>query len=107
MNENHWSPDCKFIKCAKEKGIETCPLCADYPCADITAFDNDGYVHHRTVLPNGRRIKAIGLEAWLDEQRERWRCKQCGRGYTWFEENCDSCGAKLFNVNAEFGAPAD
>ena len=103
MNENHWSPDCKYIKCAQSKEIDACPLCSEYPCEDIMKFETDEHVHHKTVLPNGRRIKETGLEAWLEEQKERWSCKECGRAYTWFEDKCKSCEAELFNVHAEFG----
>ena len=101
-NENHWSPDCTFIKCAQDRRIESCCFCSDYPCTDIMAFDTDGYVHHRTILPNGRRLKEVGLEAWLEEQKQRWSCTQCGETYTWFESKCKSCGSDLFNVQAEF-----
>jgi len=104
MDAKHWSPDCKFIKCAREKGIESCCFCSDYPCNDIMQFDSDKYIHHRSILPNGRRIKEVGLEAWLEEHRQRWSCKQCGKPYTWFEDKCKSCGADLFNVQAEFGS---
>jgi hypothetical protein len=103
IDENHWSPNCKFIKCAQDKGIEACPLCSEYPCDDIMEFEHDKYIHHRTILPNGRRIREIGLEAWLIERKERWSCKECGKGYTWFEEKCKSCGTQLLSVHGEFG----
>ncbi|MBD3182846.1 DUF3795 domain-containing protein [Candidatus Poribacteria bacterium] len=103
IDDTHWSPNCKFIKCAQDKGIEACPLCDEYPCEDIMKFDNDGYIHHKTVLQHGLRIKEIGIPAWLVEQKKRWSCNQCGRGYTWSEETCQSCGSKLFSVKKEFG----
>ena len=83
--------------------MEVCSLCAEYPCDDIMEFDRDKYVHHKSVLPNGRRIAEIGLQPWLEEQKERWSCVECGTAFTWFEGNCPSCGAQLFNVQAEFG----
>ena len=103
MNENHWSPDCNFIRCAQSKGVEVCCFCPEYPCDDIMAFDRDEHVHHKSVLPNGRRIAEIGLRAWLEEQRARWSCNECGQAFTWFEGKCQSCGAELFNVQREFG----
>ena len=97
-----WSPDCKMKACAIDKGIESCCFCSDYPCHHIMAFDSDGYRHHRTALPNGRRLKEVGLAVWLEEQKQRWSCKQCGEAYTWFEDTCRSCGSALFSVQAEF-----
>jgi hypothetical protein len=67
-------------------------------------FEHDKYIHHRTILPNGQRIREIGLEAWLIERKERWTCIRCGKGYTWFEEKCKSCGSELLSVKKEFGS---
>jgi len=103
LNENHWDPDCKFIKCAMERGIEACAFCVEYPCKDILEFNHDKYIHHSSVVPNGKRIKENGLDAWLDEQKERWTCDKCGTAYTWYESECKTCGSALFNVRAEFG----
>ena len=103
IDENHWSPNCRFIKCAQSKEVEACPLCSEYPCEEIMVFEKDKYIHHRTVHPNGKRIQEIGIEGWLEEQKERWTCKQCGKGYTWFEDKCKSCDSDLFSVNVEFG----
>lgn len=102
MNENHWSPDCKFIQCAQSKNVDACPLCDQYPCDNIMEFEKDKHVHHKTVVPNGKRIKEIGLEAWLEEQKERWTCEQCGKGFTWFDDKCKSCGTEVFSANKEF-----
>jgi rubrerythrin len=66
-------------------------------------MSTDKYLHHRTILPNGQRLKEVGLEAWLEEQKQRWSCQQCGLTYTWFESKCRSCGSDLFSVQVEFG----
>lgn len=103
INENHWSPDCEIIKCAHTKEVDACPFCSEHPCDKIMQAEKDEYVHHKTILPNGERIKEIGLDAWLKEQEDRWSCKQCGKRYTWFESNCRSCGSGLTSVDVEFG----
>jgi hypothetical protein len=33
-------PDCTFRKCAKEKGVEMCAFCDEYPCDKFDAFLN-------------------------------------------------------------------
>ena len=103
MNENHHSPDCRFIKCAQDKEVESCCFCDENPCNNVMEMGTDKYPHHWTVIPNGRRIKEVGLEAWLEEQKQRWSCQQCGAAFTWYESKCRSCGADLFSVQAEFG----
>lgn len=60
-------PDCKIRKCAKEKGADACPFCAEYPCRMI----EDLAKHYVTAIQDGKRLKKIGLKAWLREQEER------------------------------------
>lgn len=60
-------PFCGIRKCAQQKGIEVCAFCGDYPCRMISGLAN-GYV---TMLADGRRIKEIGIDAWIQEQEER------------------------------------
>ena len=60
-------PFCGIRKCAPQKGVEVCPFCAEYPCHRILGLAK-GYV---TMLEDGKRMKAIGLDAWIAEQEER------------------------------------
>jgi hypothetical protein len=46
---------CEIRKCAREKGVENCAACADYPCAKLSAF-----------LKNAPEAKAL-----LDELRKK------------------------------------
>ncbi len=60
-------PFCGIRKCAREKKVEVCPDCAEYPCQRIQSLAK-GYVN---LLADGERMKAIGLAAWIAEQEER------------------------------------
>ena len=60
-------PFCGIRKCARKKGIEICTFCGDYPCHRIQGLAK-GYM---TLLADGRRMKEIGVEAWIQEQEER------------------------------------
>jgi hypothetical protein len=60
-------PDCKIRRCAKQKGIEICPQCKEYPCQLITTLAE----HYPTVIQDGKRLQKIGLENWVKEQEER------------------------------------
>jgi hypothetical protein len=61
------NPNCGMRDCAQQKGIEACPLCDDYPCEMITQFSR----HYPTLLFDGKRMKDIGMEAWIAEQEAR------------------------------------
>ncbi|MCX5998923.1 MAG: DUF3795 domain-containing protein [Chloroflexi bacterium] len=86
---------CGFRECALRKGLTHCCQCADSPCPGLVAFNNDGIPHHSEVLANIRRQKDIGMEAWIVEQQERWRCPKCGAGTDWYTQSCSECGATL------------
>lgn len=60
-------PFCSIRKCAKEKGIEICVFCKEYPCKRIEGIAK-GYP---TLFADGKRIKKIGIDKWIKEQEER------------------------------------
>ena len=60
-------PFCTIRKCAREKGLDLCLHCEEYPCRRVLGIA-EGYP---TLLADGQRIKKIGLEAWVQEQEER------------------------------------
>jgi len=89
------------MKCARERNIEFCCECSDYPCEVLVAFNNDNYAHHSTALPNLNRILEKGLEVWLEEQRARWSCENCGNIFTWYDKKCGSCGKEVKDCKME------
>ena len=93
--------DCDIKLCAKSKNIEFCHECDEFPCSRISDFRNDKYPHHSVVLKNLKIIKEKGLNSWLNEQKKRWKCPQCGTRFTWYNEICNECGEKLFNCEQE------
>lgn len=66
-NENCGAPFCTIRKCAREKGVTVCALCADFPCRRIEGLAQ-GY---GLLKADAARIREIGLEKWIAEQEER------------------------------------
>ncbi len=64
---------CEIRKCARSKGIEVCVFCGEYPCKLIAALA----ARYPTLLADGRRMKKVGLDVWIDEQEERRRSGFC------------------------------
>lgn len=85
---------CKFRSCAKERGLEFCCDCDDYPCEDLAKFMHDEWPHHWTMESNLSRIKIIGKENWLKAMRAEWTCKNCGKEIMWYQKTCE-CGNEL------------
>jgi len=92
---------CHFRDCARDRGIEFCFECDEFPCEPLVAFRKDKYPHHSTVLKNLETIKEKGLDAWLAEQEERWSCPKCGEAFHWYRDTCRNCGEALYDCKAE------
>ena len=60
-------PDCKIRQCAKQKDIEVCPECKEYPCTLIKTLAE----HYPTLIQDGKRLQKLDLEKWVKEQKER------------------------------------
>jgi len=90
--DRHWSPDCSFLVCTRERGITFCYECADFPCDDLSTFSAD---RRDIPLSNLRRLAEVGLGAWLEEQEARWCCPACGKPVDIYSETCRACGAEL------------
>ena len=84
---------CEFTACCREHQVLTCAFCPEFPCQKIKDFSVDEWPHHLEVLDNLFRMKEIGVEAWLVEQRQKWLCPQCGTRTHWYGANCHKCGA--------------
>lgn len=92
---------CAIKSCARDKGVAVCIDCAEYPCADLAAFRNDGHAHKKVIFRNLRFIEQEGLPAWLDAQNERWRCRACFTRSSYYQTTCTACGASLHDCEAE------
>ena len=64
-------PFCSIRKCIRERQLEICVFCEDYPCTRVLGIAK-GYP---TMLADGKRIKEIGIEEWIREQEDRAKTK--------------------------------
>ena len=75
-------PLCAIRKCAQQRGLEICTDCDEYPCSHIQTLAHS----EPTLVQDGRRLQAIGLEAWIVEQRARKRA-----GFCYGDVRCGNC----------------
>ncbi len=91
-----WCNDCGIKNCARNKKIDFCSQCEDFPCEQMENFKNDKtYPYHTEVYDNLRIIKEEGEENWITQMKQRWFCSDCGEIKSWFEVECKKCGKKL------------
>jgi hypothetical protein len=59
-------PNCGVAPCAREKGVDFCFQCLDFPC-DRSNFDAD--LKRRWIQMNNR-MKEIGVKAYFEETKD-------------------------------------
>ena len=75
--------NCSFIKrdCAliRKKEIDFCYECESFPCSNLKRID-EGYSERYNVsfISNLERLQEVGLEQWLKEKEDLYRCPECG-----------------------------
>jgi hypothetical protein len=75
--------------------VEFCFECEEFPCAALERLDQryrDRY--GMSLINNLRRIRANGMEWFLEEQERRWRCARCGGIVCVHTSRCSSCNAE-------------
>lgn len=90
--------ECDIRDCAKEKNIEHCGDCNEFPCERIKAFAEDEFPHHSHVISNLKGLKTLGTEEWLSMQDKKWRCK-CGGKTSWYLDVCCACAIENNQLN--------
>ncbi len=60
-------PGCQIRTCARERELDLCVHCPDFPCHQVEALA----AAYPTLVADNRRLRVVGLEQWLIEQAER------------------------------------
>jgi len=94
---------CAVRKCAQTKKVQSCGQCQSYPCKLIAPLFNDKpkYGLREKYL---NAVRDQGLDVWLADQKKRWTCQKCGKGFGYGDKQCPSCGEKIFTDAEEFVA---
>ena len=97
---------CELRACARERRVEHCIDCGDYPCALYQGFRKAGSLlpHMAACAANLEVIRTAGVERWIADQAERWRCPECRAPFAWYADACGSCGRKLGDRAFRFSA---
>ena len=91
---------CAFIKrdCPqlRKNEIDFCFECNQFPCSNLKKLDNrykeKTYV---SFIKNLRRNKQVGVEKWLKEQEELYKCPDCEGEICLHDAECYDCGNKI------------
>jgi len=93
--------ECKIKQCALANEVEFCYDCIKYPCKLLLRFKSNNKSHHSAIIANLEEIKNFGLDEWLSKQKKRWSCPKCQNPFSWYENQCKTCGEILYNCKKE------
>ena len=87
--------NCSIKKCCMQKGISICAECDEFPCSVLKAFENDYCLHHKGLIRSHESIMEIGIETYIREQEDRWKCSKCNKQHSWYDKICTHCGNQV------------
>jgi hypothetical protein len=72
---------CSIKSCPEKNGNEKlCNRCDKFPCKRIKHLDQRYRIKYgESPIENLQRITQIGLENFINLEKEKWKCIQCGQ----------------------------
>ncbi len=77
-----WGNNCKIVQCLNAKGYKFCNECSDYftyACKLFEQLYEENLAEGIDLRANLARIKAGGVDAWLNDVEQKYRCPVCRR----------------------------
>jgi hypothetical protein len=88
---------CSIKSCDVKKGNEEllCYDCSKYPCRRIKDLDKRYTLKYgENPIQNLNKIKEIGLQQFIEIEKEKWKCNKCGQLLCVHRDVCLNCGNK-------------
>ena len=87
---------CAFLKkqCDKllNKKVEYCFECMDFPCENLKKLDKRYRTKYgMSMIENLEYIQKNGINKFVENERERWKCSKCGEVICVHNRKCYSC----------------
>ena len=89
---------CKIKTCEilAKNSFSFCFACDSFPCPEINRLDKRYRTKYfMSMVENLENIKEIGLEKFLENEKIRWACPECGGTICVHTGECSCCGAPL------------
>lgn len=84
---------CPIKSCSKEKEIEGCHQCDEFPCEMIERFPIP--VGKKVILQDIPAWRKLGTEKWVEEIEKRYHCPNCGNSLFRGAKHCNKCKAAV------------
>lgn len=87
---------CKIKDCVREKAISCCYECSEFPCKQIKSLEKSYQVRYgASLMENSRFVKEKGFAAFMEAQKEKYTCADCGGIISLHDSECSECHRKV------------
>jgi hypothetical protein len=86
----HCSKICIFIYCKRQKRVDFCNECKEFPCKALNEFKSK-MPHRIKIIESQNRMKEIGIENWLIEMQGYYSCPNCKTINSAYHLTCRKC----------------
>jgi hypothetical protein len=92
----------KNCKILKEKNRTFCsPECEKYPCLRLKNLDKRYRTKYgMSMIENLGNIYTVGIEKFVEKEKERWTCGECGDLLCVHRPICLTCGSKNVTISS-------
>ena len=80
---------CPVKNCVKEKGIDGCHQCDEWPCKFIENFPIA--VGKKVIMRSIPTWREKGTEKYVEEEEKRYHCPECGNPLFRGAKRCNKC----------------
>jgi hypothetical protein len=80
---------CPIKSCCRDKKIEGCHQCNEFPCRFIDDFPVP--VGKKVILRSIPRWRELSTEQWMQEEEKRYTCPKCGAAAFRGARRCRNC----------------
>lgn len=96
----HMGDQCETLR---DGQIRFCSDRKDFPCKRLKVLDKRYRTkYHMSMIENNQFIKDKGIEAFLAEEENKWRCKECGEMICCHNGLCLNCNLDTLLSNRKY-----
>jgi hypothetical protein len=86
---------CNIKRCAQDRHVLHCFDCTEFPCKVIRNLEKSYQTRYKvSLIENNRTARVKGLTAFMQTDRSRWLCTECGGVISLHGKECSECGKK-------------
>lgn len=90
---------CKIKQCVEEQQHHYCYECKDFPCKLLKRLDKSYQIRYQeSLIKNLKCIQSKGLAYFLDAERLRFTCPECGHEVNIHDKICCHCSSPHKNI---------